>query len=557
MPQDTQSYDYIIVGAGSAGCALAHRLSREASRRVLLLEAGPRDRNPMIHVPLGFAFLMKNPKINWCYETDPEPTMNNRKMGWPRGKVLGGSSAINGMVYIRGHREDFDAWAADGNIGWSYDDVLPYFRRSEHNENGASLYHGYGGPLHVGNVVDKMDLADRFIQAGIQAGIPHTEDFNGAQQEGMGYYQLNIKNGIRQSSARTFLAQCEQRPNLEVVTGAMVERVRIVNGRATGVEYTLGAGKKAQRFTVTAKSEIVLSGGTINSPQLLELSGIGNRDHLEKLGLPVEQHLPGVGENLQDHLTINFQQGLHDTVTFYEETRPLPMLKNLLKFVFQRKGLLIHPASQAGAFFRTTDEQPRPDAQIHFAPAAGKYNDKGNMVTVRGTTATVCHLRPTSRGSVHIRSTDPQMHPRIHANYLATPEDRGAIVAALRKVRNIFLQKAMDRYREDEIAPGEAVASDEDLLEFIRDTAESIYHPVGTCKMGQDDMAVVDDRLRVHGISNLRVADASIMPMITAGNTNAAAVMIAEKCADMLLEDAGVNVQLPASEINQTQTVTA
>ena len=548
MNQNQTPYDYIIVGAGSAGCALAYRLSREASRRVLLLEAGGKDSFPMIHIPLGFAFMMKHEKVNWCYETEPEPNMHNRKLSWPRGKVLGGSSCINGMVYIRGQREDYDQWAALGNKGWSYEEVLPYFKRAEHKAEGPGEYHGYGGPLWVEEVPrqEKLELADLFVQAAVQTGMPYNEDFNGAKQEGAGNYQLNIRKGQRQSTARTYLKLCEQRPNLTIATGALAERILMEDGRAAGVEY-----RQSQRRGVStmerayANAEVILCGGVINSPQLLELSGIGQREHLEKLGIDVIHELPGVGENLQDHLTINVQQGLHDVTTFYEETRPLAMVKNLLKYLFSRRGLLAHPASQVGAFFRTSEDQATPDAQIHFAPAASETDRRGNLKTAPGTTATVCHLQPESRGSVHIRSPDPTIAPAIRANYLDTENDRNAIVAAVRRVRAIFAAPALDHFRGEEILPGAAIQSDEEILSYVRAQAESVYHPVGTCKMGSDATAVVDDRLRVHGVRCLRVADASVMPIIVSGNTNAPAIMIAEKCADMLLQDAGTRVHLP------------
>ena len=558
MPQEQQHYDYIIVGAGSAGCALAYRLSREASRKVLLLEAGPRDNNPMIHVPLGFAFTMKNESVSWCYETDPEPNMNGRKLSWPRGKVIGGTSSINGMVYIRGQREDYDHWEALGNTGWSYEEVLPYFKRCEHKAEGGNAFHGYGGPLWVQEVkkTDKLELAHLFIQASVQTGLSFNEDFNGASQEGAGYYQLNIRNGLRQSTARTYLAQCESRPNLTLETSAMTNRVLIDEGRAVGVEYSHKKGKKTTTKTAYANSEVILCGGVVNSPQLLELSGIGNSEQLQPLGIKMHKDLPGVGENLQDHLTINIQHGMQKVTTFYEETRAMSMIKNVFKFFFRRRGLLTHPASQAGVFFRSSENEATPDAQIHFAPAASETDSKGNLKTAPGTTATVCHLRPESRGNVHIRSTDPAVYPNIRAMYLSTENDRNAMIAAVRRVRNIFAAPALDSYRRDEIRPGREVQSDEDILEFIRNEAESVYHPVGTCKMGSDDMAVVDQRLRVHGIQSLRVADASIMPTITSGNTNAASVMIGEKCADMLLEDAGVQITLP-SELRRNQKSSA
>ncbi len=545
MTDTKNHYDYIIVGAGSAGCALAYGLSREASRKVLLLEAGPGDSNPMIHMPLGFAFLLKDQKVNWCYETDPEPNMDDRKISWPRGKVLGGTSSINGMVYIRGQREDYDNWAAAGNKGWSFDEVLPYFRGCEHKAEGASEYHGYGGPLWVENVKneDKLELAELFLQAAVQTGMPYNEDFNGAKQEGAGYYQLNIKNGVRQSTARTFLKLCEARPNLTIKTRCLSQRILIEDGNAVGIEYVQTTRKGGTTECAYARKEVILCSGVINSPQLLELSGIGDKAVLEPLGIPVAKHLPGVGENLQDHLTVNIIQGLHGVRTFYEETRPLPLVKNVLNFLFRRRGLLAHPAAQVGLFFRTDAEQARPIAQVHFAPAASEPDAKGNLKTAPGTTATVCHLRPESRGSVHICSTDPTTYPSIKANYLATENDRKTIIAAVRKVREVFSAPALDKYREAEIKPGPEVQSDEEILAYVRAEGESVYHPVGTCKMGKDTMAVVDSRLRVRGIGKLRVADASIMPTIISGNTNATAIMIAGKCVDLILEDAKLRTQ--------------
>lgn len=526
-------YDYIIVGAGSAGCALAYRLSREASHRVLLLEAGGKDKHPAIHIPLGFAVLMKDPKHNWCYETEPETQMNGRKIEFPRGKVLGGSSSINGMVYIRGQKEDYDSWAEAGNKGWSFNEVLPYFKAGEHNTRGEDTHHGVGGPLWVDDVINKFELAELFRQAGVDIGIPDNKDFNGENQEGMGYYQVNIKNGKRQSTAQTFLKMAAMRPNLSIVTKALSGKVIMDDKRATGVSYK----HKGKQVIARARREVILCGGSINSPQLLELSGIGNEETLKSNGIDVIHALPGVGENLQDHLTVNVIYELKNINTFFEETRPLAIVRNLLKYSLRKKGLFAHPAAEVGGFFRSSDDTERADAQIHFAPAAGKTNDKGIMKTVPGTTATVCYLRPESRGSVHVQSSDPEQYPTIKANYLSTENDRQAIVNAVKKIRQIFDSPVLDNYRVGELEPGQQYDDDEKLLEFIRENGNSIYHPVGTCKMGNDSMAVVDDQLRVHGIEGLRVADASIMPNILSGNTHAACVMIAEKCADMILSE--------------------
>ncbi|TDG11960.1 choline dehydrogenase [Seongchinamella unica] len=543
MAATSHQYDYIIIGAGSAGCALAYRLSREASRRVLLLEAGAKDRSPMIHIPLGFAFMMKNPKVNWCYETEPEPNMHNRRIAWPRGKVLGGTSCINGMVYVRGQKEDYDSWAQQGNEGWCYKEVLPYFKRSEHRAEGGNEYHGYGGPLWVEGVAndEKLELADMFVQAAVQTGLPYNEDFNGASQEGAGDYQRNIRNGKRQSSARTFLKACENRPNLTILTGAFTERILFKGNQAVGVRYQ----RKGETVQAFATGEVILCGGVINSPQLLELSGIGQRERLESLGIELRKDLPGVGENLQDHLTVHIQQGIDNIPTFYDETRPLSFIGNLFKYFSKGKGLLAHPAAQVGVFFRSSEKASTPDAQIHFAPAASEPDKKGNLKPRPGTTATVCNLRPESRGSVHITSTDPATPPSIRANYLDTENDRQVMIAAFKRVREIFRAPALSKHLSHEFHPGEQVQSDEQILSFIRAEAESVYHPVGTCKMGNDANSVVDARLRVHGIEGLRVADASIMPTIVSGNTHAPTVMIAEKCADMVLQDAGVHVTLP------------
>ena len=394
------SYDYIIIGAGSAGCALASRLSREASRRVLLLEAGGPDRHPMIHVPLGFAFLMKDKSVNWCYQTEPEPELNYRKIAWPRGKVVGGSSAINGMVYIRGQREDYAAWAAAGNPGWSFEEILPYFVASEHNTRGADALHGSGGGLWVDEVGPPLECTDLFIQAGVSIGLPWNTDFNGPGQEGIGRYQVNVRNGVRQTAATSFLKPALKRANLELATHALAEKLLLEGERVTGVQYR----RKDKVLRVAARRGVILCGGAINSPQLLELSGIGNPDVLGPLGLDTRHALPGVGENLQDHLTVNVQQGLRNVKTFADETTPLGLLRNALRWGIKREGLLIHPACQAGAFLRTAPDVERPNAQIHYTPAAGRLNAHGNLTTVPGTTATICNLRPTSRGSVHVRT---------------------------------------------------------------------------------------------------------------------------------------------------------
>ncbi|NKI17123.1 choline dehydrogenase [Spongiibacter sp. KMU-166] len=523
-------YDYIIVGAGSAGCALAHRLSENPQYNVLLLEAGISDSNPVIHMPLGFAFTMKDPKFSWGYSSDPEPHMNQRRIDQPRGKLLGGCSSINGMVYIRGQKEDYDHWAELGNEGWSYDDLLPIFKRCEQYTGGANDFHGSDGKLWVDEVQDHYELADLYVKAAVESGIPYNADFNGSTQEGAGFYQVNIRKGRRQSTAKTYLQPARKRRNLTVMTGAQATRILFENQRACGLRYIA----KGREVSVRCRNEIILCGGTINSPQLLELSGIGNADLLRSKGIIPVCDLPGVGENLQDHLTVNIQRAFDGVKTFVDDTRPLAILKNLGKFILSGRGLLAHPASQVGVFFRTDDSATRPNAQIHFTPAAGEQDEKGRMITVPGTTATVCYLRPKSRGYVHIRSADPLEKPAFRHNYLAEEEDRQVMIAAVRKTRAIFEAPVLAPWRKEELVPGPEVESDEDILEFIRNTGESVYHPVGTCKMGVDDMAVVTPTLKVRGIEGLRVADASIMPTLISGNTNATSVLIGERCADFI-----------------------
>lgn len=524
--------DYIVVGAGSAGCALAYRLAASSKGPVLLLEAGSPARNPLLHIPLGFAFLLKPHKNNWNYCTQAEPHLNLRRIDLPRGKVLGGCSAINGMVYVRGQAADYDHWHALGNAGWSYADVLPYFKRPEDCENGANAFHGTGGPLWVGNVRNEFPICDAFIEAAQQAGHPHNTDINGATQEGVGYFPHNIRNGKRLSSASAFLTAAKQCSNLTVMTNAHTTRVIIDNKKATGVECIVD-GKLT---TFTANKEVVLCGGAINSPKLLELSGIGRPDILGKYNIPVVHALPGVGENLHDHWNAYIKQGVTNSATYFTESKPLKMIGNLFRYLFSKQGFLANPAALVAVFYKALDNAGRADAQIHFAPAASNMDAKGNMVPIEGITVASCGLRPTSRGHSHIASRDADTPPAIQVNYLQTEHDQQVAIAAFRKAREIIRKDAMKRYCGSELEPGDSLQTDEQILEYIRNTGEPVHHLAGSCKMGNDGMAVVDDQLRVRGIENLRVADASIMPEIVSGNTHAACVMIGEKAADLLLQ---------------------
>ena len=535
MTMDGAHFDYIIVGAGSAGCVLANRLTASGRHRVLLLEAGGRDSNIWIHIPLGYGKLFDNAKVNWLYKTEPEPELNNRRIIQPRGKVLGGSSSINGLLYIRGQHEDYDHWRQLGNAGWSFKDVLPYFRRAEDQQRGADDLHGAGGPLAVSDVSEPHPLCEAFIDAAVQAGYPRNDDFNGARQEGAGYFQLTTKNGRRWSTAVGYLRPARKRANLTVVSDALASRVLFSGRRAVGVEYRVGDAT----HTATADGEVILSGGAFNSPQLLQLSGVGPAKLLRDLGIEVVADMPGVGADLQDHLQIRIQ---------YRCTEPITMNDVIndwrhryaagLRYLLSRKGLLTIGAGYAAAFLRTRSELATPDVQIHFlifsADTAG-----ATLHPFPGFMASVCQLRPESRGFVNIKSSDPRVPPAIQPRYFTAQTDRDTIVAGLKVLRRIMSEPVMRKYIAEEWAPGEACRSDADLLAYSRATATTVYHPTSTCRMGPDAGAVVDERLRVRGFAGLRVIDASIMPTVASGNTNAAAVMIGEKGADMVLEDAG------------------
>ncbi len=523
-------YDYVIVGAGSAGCVLAARLTEDPDTTVLLLEAGMSDWSPFIHMPAGVGTLLKGKMFNWYFDTAPEKQLNNRRLYWPRGKTLGGSSSMNGMIYIRGHRADYDSWANDsGCRGWAYKDVLPYFRKSEDLWSGANEYHGAGGPLGVTQQPSKHVLFDVFTRAAQEAGYPYNPDFNGAEQEGVGPYQLTIKNGERQSTAVAFLNAAKSRSNLTVITRARVQAINIDGGRAIGVTYRHGFGIE----TVSAKREVLLCAGAVQSPQLLMLSGIGDGEQLRKFGIPVKLHKPTVGQNLQDHLDVTVQQHCTQPVTLYTLTRFPHMFPPLWQWWRTRGGIAASNGLEAGAFVKTDSSLPIPDVQLHFIPAF-MLNHAREVGPGHGYMLHACQLRPRSRGFIGLQSADPLAAPLIQPNYLGDSFDVKVLARAVKIARNIFAQKAFDPYRGKEEVPGEQVKTEEQLVQCVRQKAETIYHPVGTCRMGSDAAAVVDLECRVKGVAGLRVVDASVMPTLIGGNTNAPTIMIAERIADRI-----------------------
>jgi choline dehydrogenase len=529
---ESASYDFIVVGAGSAGCVLANRLSADPSVQVLLLEAGPRDSSPWIHIPVGYYKGIVNPAIGWGYETDPVPGTHNRRISWPRGKVLGGSSSINGLIYIRGQAQDFDHWRQLGNSGWDWDSVKPYFIRSEGRDRGADAFHGADGPLGVSDV-HRNELCDAYIEAARQAGIPYNDDFNGARQEGVGYFQLTTRRGRRSSTAVSYLKPARKRPNLHVVTGALATRILFEGRRATGISYL----HNGETRTASVRRELVLSGGAINSPQLLQLSGIGPGALLQSHGIEVVADIAGVGSSLQDHYQARNIYECTRPLSVNDEVRsPLHKVAAALRWALFRTGPLAIGAGHVGLFARTRPELETPDVQFHFIRFSADESG-GKLHDYSGYTVSVCHLRPESRGSIHIRSADAREPPAIQPNYLDTTGDRDTMVAGMQLARKIIAIPAMKSYVRREVLPGPDVNSDEEMLEYIREYGSTIFHPTSTCRMGQDDMAVVDERLRVRGVEALRVADASVMPTVVSGNTNASCVMIGEKAADMIVED--------------------
>ena len=528
-------FDYVIIGAGSAGCVLANRLTEDPQVKVLLLEAGGKDSSILVKMPAGVgALISKQGTYNWGFWTEAEPNLEDRKLWWPRGKGWGGSSSINGMIYIRGHARDYDQWRQMGLQGWSYRDVLPYFKRSESLEGGGDAWHGGDGPLKVSKASTPNPIYSATVEAGRQAGFKVTSDFNGFQQEGWGPYQLTIHDGQRWSAARGYLHPALSRSNLTCITGARTSKIVIENGRATGVEYI--DAKSGEQRVVHADKEVLLSAGAVQSPQILQLSGIGDPEELGKFGIPVVKALKGVGANLQDHLDVCMSWECPQPITAHSLRKGL--IKTLaigMNYMFFGKGLGRQQFLESGAFLKSRPDLDRPDLQVHTVAAI--MQDHGKVAVPKdGFTFHICQLRPESRGRVGLRSANPSDDPAIFANYLATEEDRRALREGVRMMRKVAAQSALDPYRTQELFPGKDVETDEQIDAWIRKHAETIYHPVGTCKMGADgdEMAVVDGELKVRGIEGLRVVDASVMPTLVGGNTNAPTIMIAEKISDII-----------------------
>jgi len=525
--------DYVIVGAGSAGCVVADRLSEDGAQ-VVLLEAGPTDWHPMIHIPAGALHLRANPLVNWNYYAEPQENIGNRSLHWPRGRVLGGTSSINGMLYVRGNPADYDGWAQMGCRGWSYADVLPYFKKSEHYTPGDTQYRGKDGPLLVEDYRTILPLTHRFVEAAQQAGFPLTHDYNGAVQEGVGYSQMTRSGRFRASTARTFLAEARRRPNLRVVTKAIATRLVLDGGRCIGVSYW----QNGQDNRVLAAREVIVSGGTVNSPHLLQVSGIGPAAHLQSIGVTVRHELPGVGANLSDHFAARITHRVKNEVSINQMARGLKLISEIGRYATTGRGALTFGVTTAMVFCRSREGLESPDLQLLFTPGSYDPNGIGRLEREPGMTLVVCLARPDSRGTIMARSNDPLDRPAIRPHYLSATSDVRALLAGTGYARRIFAAPPLAQHSAAETAPGPDIQSDEALTRFLRDAGTNLHHPVGTCRMGEDPMAVVDSRLRVHGLQGLRVIDASVMPTVTTGNTNAPSIMIGEKGAAMIREDA-------------------
>ena len=538
MPR-ARVFDYVIVGAGSAGCVLANRLSADRECSVLLIEAGGKDRNPLFRLPMLMGRLFHSGVYNWRYHTEPVPSLGGRSLYWPRGKVLGGSSTINGMIYVRGNRHDYDRWAQMGLAGWSYEDVLPAFRRSEGHVERDGTYHGGTGELTVCRARGANPLFDTFMEAGRQAGHPVNDDFNGAEQQGFGRYDFNIRRGKRCSASTAFLRPIRHRRNLAIATDSLVRRVVVEGGRATGVEFAQGNDAR----TIRAEREVILCAGTVNSPQILMLSGVGPGDELRRHGIPVFHDLPGVGRNLQDHVDCVLAYACTKPVSLYRDLRADRLIRSVAEGMLFGRGVATTFPYEGGAFLKSRAEMVAPDIQVHFMPALENSANlhipnpfrKAPVEDPHGFSMRVGPVNPESRGWIGLRSADPAAPALIQPNYLQDDADCQTTIAGIRMIRDVIAQPAFDAYRGTELAPGDAVQSDAELTAWLRANAMTTFHPVGTCRMGNDPMAVVDARLVVHGIAGLRVADASVMPVIVSGNTNAPAIMIGEKAAEFIL----------------------
>jgi choline dehydrogenase-like flavoprotein len=534
-------YDYIVVGAGSAGAAVAHRLSSDPRHKVLLLEAGVRS-HPWSFIPVGSARLIKNPAANWLYSSEPEANTNGRRIPVPRGKLLGGSSAINGMAFVRGQAQDFDTWAQMGNLGWSYEEVLPFFKRMERYEGGGDdRYRGRDGPLRVTNPEPRDAIFQALIEAAGEIGIPHNPDYNGASQEGIVMSQATIARGRRMSTARCYLDPIRQRQNLHVETGALTEALLLDGKRCTGVRYRVGGMVRE----AGAAREVVISTGTINSPQLLELSGIGQPERLKQLGIEVRHALPGVGENLRDHYAPRTRWLVGKKwITYNDRGRGIPLVYQALRYALLRRGMLASVGAPMRAFVRSREGLEAPDLLLGWVPMLTVPGPNGPRIAKQSGFTCYAHpMRPESKGAIHITSADPRRPPAINFNFLSAPPDAELTVAAIRIARAIMTAPAMATLQLTEAAPGTDRTTDDEIIDWVKQTAETTYHPVGTCKMGSDPMAVVDAQLRVHGIRGLRVADASIMPTLTSGNTNAPSIMIGERAADMVLQQVAADAR--------------